>query len=75
MCTFDLWMSKRVHDVFIIIVNFLFSKSEDKHVTIELFEMNDTNGATMILKLQQHINKLSFIHKIFAYIKDEGSNL
>jgi hypothetical protein len=68
-------MPKGVHDVFIIIVNFLFSKWEAKHVTIELFEANDTNGAIMIIKLQQHINKLSLIHKIFAYIKDEGSNL
>ncbi len=68
-------MPKRVHDVFIITVNFLFNKWEVKHVTIELFEVNDINGATMIMRLQQHINKLSFIHKTLAYIKDEGTNL
>jgi hypothetical protein len=68
-------MPKGVHDVFIITINFLFNKWEVKHVIIELFEVNDINGATMIMRLQQHINKLSFIHKILAYIKDEGSNL
>ncbi len=46
-CTFDLWMSKGEHDVFVVVVNFLSSKWEAKHITIELFEMFDTNGATM----------------------------
>jgi hypothetical protein len=40
-------MSKGVHDVFVVVVNFLSSKWEAKHITIELFEMFDTNGATM----------------------------
>ncbi len=25
-CTFDLWMSRGTHDMFVVIVNFLFSK-------------------------------------------------
>jgi hypothetical protein len=31
-CAFDLWMSKGAHDVFVIVVNFLSSKWEAKHI-------------------------------------------
>jgi hypothetical protein len=51
ICTFDLRMSKGVHDVFVIVVNFMSSKWEAVHITIELFEMSDTNGATMAPRL------------------------
>jgi hypothetical protein len=27
ICTFDLWMSKGAHDVFVVVVNFLSNKS------------------------------------------------
>jgi hypothetical protein len=39
ICTFDLWMSKGAHDVFVVVVNFLSSKWEAKHITIRLFEV------------------------------------
>jgi hypothetical protein len=49
-CTFDLWMSIRAHDVFV--VNFpLNSNLELKHVTVGLFKAIETNGATMVIKL------------------------
>jgi len=57
MYTFDLWMSKCVHDVLIVVVNFLSSKWEAKHVTIKLFEMFDDCGATVVLRSQQLLNK------------------
>ncbi len=43
-------------------------------MTIGLFEVSDINGATMVPKLEL-LDRLSFIHKIFAHVKDEGSNL
>jgi hypothetical protein len=46
-CTFDLWMSKGVHDVFVVVVNFLSNKWEAKHITIRLFDVSNTSGATM----------------------------
>jgi hypothetical protein len=73
-CTFDLWMSKGVHDVIIVVVNFLSNKWEAKNVTIKLFEVFDTNGATMALRLQL-LDKFSLTQKILVYVKDEGSNL
>lgn len=49
-CTFELW--KGTHDIFVVITNFLFSKWEAKCVTIGLFKVSGTNGATMVPKLQ-----------------------
>ncbi len=71
-CTFELW--KGAHDIFVVVTNFLSSKWEAKCVTIGLFEVSDINGATMVPKLEL-LDRLSFIHKIFAHVKDEGSNL
>jgi hypothetical protein len=70
--TFELW--KRTHDIFVMATNFLSSKWEAECVTIGLFEVSDTNGATMVPKLQL-FDRFSFIHKILAHVKDEESNL
>jgi hypothetical protein len=75
ICAFDLWMSKRAHDVFVVIVNFLSTNWEPKHIIIGLFEANDTNGATMAMKFKHILDKFALTHKIVAYVKDEGSNL
>jgi hypothetical protein len=74
-CTFDLWMSKGVHDVFVIVVNFLSNKWEAKHVIIELFEVSNTSGVAMAPRLQQLMDNFSLTQKILAYVKNEGSNL
>jgi hypothetical protein len=50
-CTFDLWMSKGAHDVFVIVVNFLSNKWEAKHIIIELFEVFETSGVAMAPRL------------------------
>jgi hypothetical protein len=73
--TFTLWMSKCVHDVFTIVVNFLSNKWKAKHVTIGLFEMFDTNGVAMTPRLHQLLDKFSLTQKIFVYVKDEGFNI
>jgi hypothetical protein len=41
--SFDLWMSKGVHDVFALIVNFLEKNWMLKHITISLFETSKTS--------------------------------
>jgi hypothetical protein len=73
--TFALWMSKCVHDVFTIVVNFLFNKWKAKHVVIGLFEMFNTNGVAMTLRLHQLLDKFFLTQKFFAYVKDEGFNI
>jgi hypothetical protein len=45
-------MSKGAHDVFAMVVSFLFVTWEPKHITICLFEMNDMSGVAMVVKAQ-----------------------
>lgn len=52
-CAFDIWMSKGMHDIFVVVVSFISNNWEAKHVTIGLFEMTDTCGITMVPKLQE----------------------
>jgi len=68
-------MSKGAHDIFVIVVNFILNDLEAKHVTIRLFEVINTIGIAMILKLQKLLYKFFFTTKILSYVKDEGSNL
>jgi hypothetical protein len=69
-------MSKGACDVFAMVVNFLSSMWEDKHIiTIGLmFEVSDINGAIMVPKLQL-LDKSFLIHKILTCIKNDKSNL
>jgi len=57
--TFDLWMSKAARDVFIVMVIFISSDQDVKHVTIELFEVLDMSGVIMVPKLQELLDKFS----------------
>jgi uncharacterized membrane protein YvlD (DUF360 family) len=49
--TFNLWMFKGTHDIFVFILSFLLLEWELTHVTIGLFETN-TNEETMAIQLQ-----------------------
>ncbi len=40
--SFDLWMSKGVHDIFVLIINVLGSNWQPKQITIGLFETTRT---------------------------------
>lgn len=44
-------MIKGMHDVFVVVVNFISNEWEAKHVIIGLFEVMDASGATMAPKL------------------------
>jgi hypothetical protein len=74
-CTFDLWMSKGAHDVFVVVINFVSNKWEAKHIIIKLFEVSNFSGVAMVPRLQQLLDKFFFTQKILAYVKDEGSNI
>jgi hypothetical protein len=52
--SFDLWMSKGAHDIFVLIINVLGSNWQPKQITIGLFE------ATRIIKqaLANNLTKL-----------------
>jgi hypothetical protein len=42
IASFDLWMSKGAHDVFALVISFLNEKWQPQHITIGLFEVNET---------------------------------
>jgi hypothetical protein len=68
-------MFKGTRDVFNIVVNFISSEWEAKHVTIGLFEVIDTRNVIMAPKLQELLDKFSLTTKILTYVRDKGSNL
>jgi len=50
-CTFDLWMFIQVHNVFTVVINFVSSNWEPKHMSINLFEAIEISGVAMAPKL------------------------
>ncbi len=68
-------MSRGTHDVFVIVVNFISNDWEAKHVTIGLFKMIDTIGATLAPKLWELMDKFFLTQNIMAYVKNEKSKL
>ncbi len=42
-------MVKGMHNVFVVVVDFISSEWEAKHVIIGFFEVMDISGATMLL--------------------------
>jgi len=68
-CIFDLWMSTKAHEMFIVIVNFLWSNWEPKHVMfVCLFVAWFPNCKCSLTYFLWHIF-------FFVYVKDEGYNL
>jgi hypothetical protein len=76
-CTtsFDLWMSHAGHDTFAIIVSFLNDSWEPNHVTMGIFEVQNTTCATMANQVKVLLDSFGILDKVIAYVKDEGSNL
>jgi hypothetical protein len=52
-------MSKTAHDVFAVVVHFVSTNWEPKHITVGLFETNDMNAATMVSKLKHIFDKFA----------------
>jgi len=73
--TFDLWMNRGQHDTFTFVVNFLSLDWKPHHVTIGLFEPNDTTRQGLAKQLKVMFDKFALISKVLCYVKDEGTNL
>jgi hypothetical protein len=52
-------MSKGAHDVFAVVIKFLSTNWESKHINIGLFKAHDTSGTAMVVKLKQILDKFS----------------
>ncbi len=60
-------MFARVRDMFDVVVNFLSSNWEPKHVTIGLFKAIKTNGAATAIKLRALLDKF-FLTNVFLHM-------
>jgi hypothetical protein len=49
--SFDLWMFKKIYGVFALVINYLGSDWQPKHVTIGLFEAIETTSQTFAKNL------------------------
>jgi hypothetical protein len=73
--SFDIWMSKGAHDIFVLVINLLGSDWQPKQVTINLFEVTKITGQTLVNNLTKLFDQYGLRNKIIAYVNDEGSNL
>jgi hypothetical protein len=67
-------MSKGAHDFFALVINFLNEGWQPQHITIGLYEANETIGV-MAKKLTDLLNQYDFFFLNIAYVKDEGAIL
>ncbi len=56
-------------------MNFLSSNWKPHHVTIGLFEANDTTGQRLAKQLKAMFKKFGLTSKVLCYVKDGGTNL
>jgi hypothetical protein len=68
-------MSKGAHDVLALVISFLNEEWKPQHITIGVFEANETIGQTMARNLIELLDQYNLRKKIVAYVKDEGANL
>jgi hypothetical protein len=67
-------MSKGTCDVFALVINFLGSDWQPKHVTIGLFEATNNIGQALAKNLTNLLDKYGLKKKIIVNVKDERSN-
>ncbi len=75
IASFALWMFEGVYVIFALMINFLGSDWQPKHVTIGLFDVTNNTIQTLARSLTMLLDKYGLKKKIIAYVKDEGSNL
>jgi len=73
--SFDLWMSHGNVDTFALDINFLSDMWISMHITMGLFEVNETtqsiHGCTTLI----FVREVGLLHWVIAFAKDEGTNL
>jgi hypothetical protein len=72
---FDLWMFKRTHDIFTLVLIFLDVNWQPKQVTIGLFETIETTRQALAINLNNLLDFFGLRKKIITFIKDERVNL
>jgi len=73
--SFDLWMSRNDVDAFALVINFLNGTWVPMHITMGLFEMNETIKQSMATQHWYLLEKFGLLHWMIVFVKDEGINL
>lgn len=73
--SFDLWMFRGNANVFALTINFLNESWTHMHVTMGLFEVNETSGQNMVIQPKSLLSKFELIHYVITFVKDEAINL
>jgi len=60
-------MLKGSVDTFGVVMNFLNAFWNPMHVTMGLYEMNETNGQNMVIQLQALLSKLGLMHYVITF--------
>jgi hypothetical protein len=72
IASFDMWMSKGVHDIFAFVINLLGSDWQPKQITIDFFEAIKITGQKLVNNLTIFFDQYGLKNNIIAYVKDEG---
>jgi hypothetical protein len=70
--SFDLWMSKGAHDIFVLVIHFLGSHWQPKYVIIGLFEAIENIGQALVNNLTKLFNQYGLKKKLLHMSKMRG---
>jgi hypothetical protein len=59
---------------FLLVINVLFANWKLQHVTIGLFEANDTTSVGLTKQLKAFLETFGLKSKVLCYVKNEGTN-
>jgi hypothetical protein len=57
-------------DTFVLVINFSNDNWVPMHVTMQLFEVNETIRQSMVTQLQYLLEKFGLLHQVIAFVKD-----
>lgn len=73
--TFDIWISQGGFDTFVLMVNYINKKWVPCHITMGIFEVHETLGVAMTLKLKDFQIPFHLCDMFIVNVKDEGTYL
>lgn len=68
-------MSRGGVDTFALVINYLDESWTPRHVIVGLFAVYETTSNAMTLQLQALLENFGLIHRVIAFVEDEGNNL
>jgi len=72
--SFELWMSKKAHDIFALVIIVLGVDWQPKHIIIGLIHTSETTRQVLARNLITLLDEYGYLKNIVAYVKDEGEN-